>query len=133
MGNTKQKKPDVNSSKERMMKLALNAKADTEPDPIEYDAQLDAMIAIEESMKEEDETQPTFIDEDGYGGKIYIGGIALIDDNMMYRLATLDAGATSPTEEETILAMKALKVIDEEQDEVIFDTGCTAHVLRCAE
>jgi hypothetical protein len=133
MGKTKQKKPDANSPKERMMKLALNAKAETEPDSIEYDAQLHAMIAIEEAMNEEDETQPTFIDEDGYGGKIYIGGTALSDDNMMYRLAALDAEATSPTEEETVLAMKALKVIDDEQDEVIFDTGCTAHVLRCAE
>ena len=29
--------------------------------------------------------------------------------------------------------MKALRVVDDEEDEVIFDTGCTAHVLRCAE
>jgi hypothetical protein len=130
IGRTKQKKPDANSPKERMIKLALNAKAETEPNSDEYDAQLDAMIAIEESMNEKDETQPTFIDEDGYGGKIYIGGTVLSDDNMMYRLAVLDAEASSPTEEETVLAMKALRVIDDEQDEVIFDTGCTAHVLR---
>ena len=116
-----------------MLKLALNAKVETEPNSDEYDAQLNVMIAIEESMNEEDETQPPFIDEDGYGAKIYIGGTVLNDDNMMCRLAMLDAEAASFTEEETVLAMKALKVIDDEQDEVIFDAGCTAHVLRCAE
>ncbi len=65
MAKAKQKKkPDVNSPKERMSKLALNAKMETEADLDGYDAQLDAMI--EESKKEEDETQPSFIEEDGY-------------------------------------------------------------------
>ncbi len=75
----------ANSPKERMSKLTLNAKVDTEPDLDEYDAQLNAMIALEESMKEEDETQPAFIDGDGYEARIYIGGMMLNDANAMCR------------------------------------------------
>jgi hypothetical protein len=36
-------------------------------------------------------------------------------------------------EEDAVAAMKALKIVDDEQDEVIFDTGCTAHVLKCTD
>jgi hypothetical protein len=110
MGKSKQKKPDGNLPKERMSKLALNAKVETEPNPDEYDAQLDAMIAIEESIKEEDETQSPFIDEDGYGAKIYIGGTMETDDDTTYRLAMLNTETASSTEEETVLAMRRNKV-----------------------
>jgi hypothetical protein len=82
--------------------MALSAKPEEAHDIDEHDAQLDAMIAVEESMKGEDDASLHFIDEDGYGGEIYIGGTLLSDDNMMYRLAALDAEATSPTQEETV-------------------------------
>ncbi len=51
----------------------------------------------------------------------------------MCKLAKLDAETPNMTETDAIAAMKALRIMDDEQDEVIFDTGCTAHILRCAE
>ncbi len=132
-GKAKQKLPDINSPKERISRMALSAKPEEAHDIDEHDAQLDAMIAVEESMKDEEDTNPSFIDEDGYGARIFIGGEMLKDDNVMCRLAKLDAEAVRMTEEEAAEAMKALSIMDDEQDEVIFDTGCTAHVLRCAE
>jgi hypothetical protein len=57
----------------------------------------------------------------------------LENDNVLCRLAKLDAEVTSMTEIDAIAAMKAPRIMDDEQDEVIFDTGCTAHILRCAE
>jgi hypothetical protein len=94
LGTNKQKTPDVNSPKERISRLAKNAKAEREPDFDEYDAQLDAMIAVEESMNGEDNEQSTFIGEGGYGAKIFIGGEMLEDDNIICRLAKLDTEAT---------------------------------------
>ncbi len=99
----------------------------------EYDAQLDAMIAVEESMKDEDNEKSSFIDENGYGARIFISGEMLEDDNIMCRLAKLDAEASSMTETDAIAATKALRIMDDEKEEVIFDTGCTAHILRFAE
>jgi hypothetical protein len=80
----KQKTLDANLSTERISRLALNAKVKRESDVNEYAALLDAIIAVEELMKNEDNKQSLFINE-------------------------------------------------LEQNEVIFDTGCTAHILRCAE
>jgi hypothetical protein len=91
------------------------------------------MIAVEESINDEGKEQSSFFDEDGYGAKIFIDDKMLEDDNIRRRLAKLDADVTSMTETGAIAAMKALRIVDDEQDEVIFDTGCTAHVLRCAE
>jgi hypothetical protein len=99
----------------------------------DYDAQLEAMKGVEESMKDENNEQSTFIDEDGYGAKIFIGGEMLEDDNILCRWEKLDAEAISLTKTDAIAAMKALRAVDDEDKEVIFDTGCTAHVLRCAE
>ena len=132
-GKAKQKLPDINSPKERISRMALSAKPEEAHDIDEHDAQLDAMIAVEESMKGEDDASLHFIDEDGYGARIFIGGEMLEDDNVMCRLAKLDAEAARMTEEDALKAFKALRIVDDEQDEVIFDTGCTAHVLRCAE
>jgi hypothetical protein len=45
----------------------------------------------------------------------------------------LEKKAERISEGEAITAMKALRVMEEDQDEVIFDTGCTAHVLKSGE
>ncbi len=50
-GKNKQKLPGANSPKERISRLALNVKVEHEPDVDEYDVQLDAMIAMEESIR----------------------------------------------------------------------------------
>ncbi len=65
-------------------------KVEQEGEMDEQDRQIDVMIAIEESIREED-ARPGFLDEDAYRTEIFI----------------------------------------DDEDEVIFDTGCTAHVLRC--
>ncbi len=71
------KQPDVNSPKERISRMALNLKAEYEIEPDEQDAQIDAMIAIEESIREEENAFPAFLDEDAYVTKIFIGGALL--------------------------------------------------------
>ncbi len=52
---------------------------------------------------------------------------------MLCKLAEPEEHAERISEEDTITAMKALRVLEKRQDEVIFDTGCTAHVLKTGE
>ncbi len=55
-------------------------------------------------------------------------------DNVLSLLTKLDETAEPITEEEVGHAMKALRTMDDQDDdEVIFDTGCTAHILKSAE
>jgi hypothetical protein len=113
--------------------MGLNAKVEQDGESNEEDAQINAMIAIEESIEEEEASGPAFLDEDAYVTEIVIGGELLEDELASCRIAELEEKAERISEEEAIRAMKALKVLDDEQDEVIFDTGCTAHVLKSGE
>ncbi len=94
---------------------------------------IEAMIPIEESIREEEDVGPAYLDEDAYVTEIIIGGVILKVEIVSCKLAELEEKAERSSEEEAIRAMKALKVLDDEQDEVIFDTGCTAHVLKSGE
>jgi hypothetical protein len=127
------KQPDVNSPKERISRMALNLKAEHEIEPDEQDAQINAMIAIEESIREEENASPAFLDEDAYVTEIFIGGDLLAGEKIVAKLAELEEQAERISEEDAITAMKALRELDDRQDEVIFDTGCTAHVLKTGE
>jgi hypothetical protein len=62
-----------------------------------------------------------------------MGGVLLKDEIVLCKLAELEENAEIVSEEEAITAMKALRVLDDKRDEVIFDTGCTAHVLKSGE
>ena len=62
-----------------------------------------------------------------------IGGVELGSDNVFSLLTKLDE-ISDLTEEEVSRAMKALRIADDQDDDqVIFDTGCTAHILKSAE
>ncbi len=65
--------------------------------------------------------------------EIFIDGELHKDEVVSCKSAELEENAEIISEEEAITAMKALPVLDDEQDEVIFDTGCTAHVLKSGE
>jgi hypothetical protein len=85
-------------------------------------------------MKIEGDTYPAFVDEDCYGADVVIGGIELGAENALSLLTQLDKTAEPVTEEEIINAMKALRVSEDDDDrQVIFDTGCTVHILKSAE
>jgi hypothetical protein len=133
IGKMKPRQPDVNSSKKRINRMGLNAKVAHEDEGSEEDAQINAMIAIEKSIREEEDVGPPFLDEDAYIPEIIIAGEFLKNEIVLCKLAELEEKAERISEEEVITAMKALRVMDDEQDKVIFDTGCTAHVLRSGE
>jgi hypothetical protein len=113
--------------------MGLSARVEHEDVIDEQEAQNDSMVAIEESIKEEEASGSAFIDEDAYVTEIVIGGELLKNEVVSCKLAELGKKAGRISEDEAIKAMKALRVLDDEQDEVIFDTGCTAHVLRSSE
>jgi hypothetical protein len=134
IAKVKPKQPEFNSPKERMNRMGLNADVEHGDGDSVNDAQIKAMIAIEESIREEEEaTVMTFLDEDAYITEIIIAGVPLDSETVSCRLAELEKKAERISEDEAITAMKALRVMDEDQDEVIFDTGCTAHVLKAGE
>jgi hypothetical protein len=112
--------------------MALQARADEAVDADDLEAMLfEAMIALEEAMKNEGEEYPSFVDEDVYSADITIGGTQLQPGNVMSLMADLDNTTERVTEEEVAEAMKALKTVDDDgDDQVIFDTGCTAHILK---
>jgi len=73
------------------------------------------MIAIEESIKEEENAFPAFLDEDAYVTKIFIGGALLEGDTVVAKLAELEEQAERISEEDAVTAMKALRVLDDRQ------------------
>ncbi len=60
-GKAKQKLHDINSPKERISRMALNAKLEEAHHIDERDAQLAAMIAADKYMKYEDDTSPSLL------------------------------------------------------------------------
>jgi hypothetical protein len=72
------------------------------------------MIAIEESIREEEDVGPAYLDKDAYVTEIVFGGVILSDGTALGKLAELEEKAERISEEEAITAMKALKVLDDE-------------------
>ncbi len=123
------------SPKDKINQMALKVQTHDGIDADDTEAlQYEALVVLEEAMKSEEETYPEFVDEDGYGTDIVIGGVELGEDKVLPLLTELDETAEPITEEEVGRAMKALRTVDnEDDDQVIFDTGCTAHILKSAE
>jgi hypothetical protein len=132
-----QKEPTKPSPKDKINQMVLNVHAQDNTMRVDTDdveaMQFEALVAVEEAMKSEVETYPTFVDEDSYVTGIVIGGVELKAKNASTFFTRLDETAELVTEEEVDYAMKALKTLDDDDDyddgRVIFDTGCTAHIL----
>jgi hypothetical protein len=129
------KEPAKPSPKDKINQMALNVHAKDGVDAEDVEAmQFETLLALEEAMKAETETYPAFVDEDSYVTDIVIGGVELGAENVTTLFMQLDETAELVMEEEVGRAMKALKTLDDcDDDQVIFDTGCTAHILRSAE
>ena len=123
------------SPKDKINQMALNVQTQDGVDVNDTEAmQYEALVALEEAMKTEVETYPTFVDEDSYVTGITIGGVELEAENAITLFTQLDETAEPVSEEEVGCAMKALRISDDDDDDqVIFDTGCTAHILKSAE
>jgi hypothetical protein len=126
------KEPAKPSPKDKINQMALNVHAQDGVDAEDAEAmQFEALVALEEAMKAEAETYPAFVDEDSYVTSIVIGGVELGAENATTLFTQLDETAELIMEEEVGHAMKALKTSDDcDDDQVIFDTGCTAISLN---
>ncbi len=116
MAKYKQNQKDITkpSPKDKMNQMALKVQAQDEVDVDDEEAiQFEAMVALEEAMKIEGDTYPTFVDEDSYGADVVIGGIELGAENALSLLTQLDKTAKPVTEEEIISAMKELRVSED--------------------
>ncbi len=117
--------------------MALKVKAEHEIEPDEKDVQIDAMIAVEESIREEENAVPGFLDEDAYMTKIFIRGALLESETVLCKLAELEEHAERISEEDAITARKALRVLGDSEDEVkspqLWRANITAHAEQlCA-
>jgi hypothetical protein len=135
LAKSKLNQKDRPSPKEKINQMALKVQGHDDMNADDAEAmQFEALVALEEAMKNEEETYPAFMDEDGYGTNIIIGGVELEGDNVLSLLTKLDETAEPISKEEVGHAVKALRTAsDEDDDKVIFDTGCTAHILKSAE
>ncbi len=52
---------------------------------------------------------------------------------LLCKQAELEENDEKISEEDAVTAMKGLRVLDDEEEDVIFDTGCTAQVLKSGE
>jgi hypothetical protein len=118
-----------------MNQMALKVEPEEEIDTDDMEAmQLEALIALEETMKIEEHGYPVFADVEGYVTSVVIGGTALDTNNVASLLAESDESWERVSKEEVAEAMKALRTMDDgDEDQIIFDTGCTAHILKSAE
>ncbi len=74
------------------MALKVQAEDGVDADDVES-MQFEALFALEEAMKNEEEVHPVFVDEYSYSADIVIGGIELKAENAMSLLTQLDKTA----------------------------------------